>query len=365
MDTIGVLAQVVASRGLQPEPVATDALTHVLGTSQAAADAFTSLVATLTGDPSISALTYSTQVVSDAEGRPDLVGVDISGPRLICEAKFDAALTTAQLGSAYLKRLAPGQSGALLFLVPEERIPALWPKILTGPGGGVATGISDAESAGSMPGVRSVQLADGRTLAIISWTGLLNSLGHAVELAGDNRARGDLQQLAGLVAWRSRSGWLPVQPQDLPDTTGRQLAGIGEVILSAASAASSASVRNGSSDAGPGRWLKTSGGRWMWAGIWLKGWDGRGHGPVWATVAAKSEASFVAISEALAPLEQGDGPGRFRAGPKLWGIPLSVPTGAERDVVHASLVDQLLSIAALVDSAGLGGATEEPSGDAE
>ncbi len=41
METVGVLAQVLASRGLQPEPVANDALTHVLVTSRAAANAET------------------------------------------------------------------------------------------------------------------------------------------------------------------------------------------------------------------------------------------------------------------------------------------------------------------------------------
>lgn len=96
-------------------------------------------------------------------------------------------------------------------------------------------------------------------------------------------------------------------------------------------------------------------------GIWLRGWDRWGYSPVWATVAATSVSSFVALTEALAPLDPGDGPSRFRTGPKSWGVPLSVPAGAERDDVHASLVTQLLSLAALIDTAGLGGTTEEPT----
>lgn len=123
----------------------------------------------------------------------------------------------------------------------------------------------------AVPGVRSAALSGGRTLACISWGRLLEKLGQAVELAGDARGRGDLAQLAGLVAWRSRSGWLPVQPGDLPDTVGRQLASIGEIVLSAANAVSVAKVRNGSSDTGPGRRRTTPGGRWLWAGIWLEG----------------------------------------------------------------------------------------------
>lgn len=359
MDTVGVLAQVVASRGLQPEPVATDALTHVLSSSPAAGAALTALVSTITGDGSLSGLRYSTQVVSaGAEGRPDLVGADASGPRLICEAKFDAQLTAAQTGPAYLARLAPDQHGLLLFLVPEARIEALWPKLLAGPGGGAGPGTGGSSL--DVPGVRSAVLPGGRTLAIISWWRLLEVLGQAVELAGDLRARGDLEQLAGLVTWRSRNGWLPVQPGDLPDTAGRQLAGIGQVLLSAASFASAAKVRNGSGDNGPGRWLKTAGGRWFWAGVWLKGWDQWGHGPLWATVSAQSEASYVAITEALAVLDHGDGPRRVSTGPKSWGIPLQIPPGVEREEAHASIVTQLQAFATLIDTAAIGAATEEP-----
>lgn len=363
MEPVGVLAQVVANRGLQPEPVATDALTHVLQSSPAAAGAFTSLAKALTGDATLAPLSYSTQVVSTEDaGRPDLVGADVSGPRLICEAKFDATLTTAQLGPSYLNRLVSGKAGVLLFLVPEDRVAGLWPKLLHGPGGG----FEDAAvvHSGTVEGVRSVALPGGRTLAVISWRRLLDVLAQAIELAGDARARSDLDQLDGLVRWRSRSGWLPVQPSDLPDTAGRQLAGIGEVVLSATSAASSEKVRNGSSDGGPGRWLKTAGGRWFWAGLWLKGWGRLGYSPVWATVAAKSDASYVALTEALAPLEKGaaDGliAGRFKTGPRSWGTPLYVPPGAEHDDAHARIVAQLLAFAALIDAAGLGAATAEP-----
>lgn len=346
-----MLAQVVASRGLQPEPVATDALTHVLVTSRAAAGALTSLVATLIGDPDLAELRYSTQVVgSEDAGRPDLVGADGHGPRLIVEAKFDAALTEAQIGTAYLDRLVVGHPGVLLFLVPEERIVALWPKLLSGPGGGSAKAASSTAVPGEpmVEGVRYASLPKQRTLAVISWGRLLDVLGRAVELAGDARARGDLEQLAGLVAWRSRSGWLPVQPGDLPDTAGRQLAGITRVMVQAAAAVSSVKVRQGNTDMGSGRWLTTPAGGWFWVGVWLEGWDRFGYGPLWATVSAQTDAAFVALTKALAPLQGGDPDeaGRCRTGLRSWGVPLTVPAGAERDDAHADLTVQLKRIAA-------------------
>ncbi len=146
-------------------------------------------------------------------------------------------------------------------------------------------------------------------MAAVSWPRLLGALRDGVELAGDAPARADLAQLDGLVRWRTRTGWLPVAAGDLPDTAGRQLAGIRDAVLRATAEVSAAKVRNGSGDAGPGRWFKTSGGRWMWAGLWLSQWSRDGHSPAWASVSAKSDASFAAISDALSPLEGPGGPG--------------------------------------------------------
>jgi hypothetical protein len=61
-------------------------------------------------------LTFVGQAVGpDDPGRPDIVGSNTGGPRLILEAKFDAALTPAQLDATYLNRLPAKQArGACL-----------------------------------------------------------------------------------------------------------------------------------------------------------------------------------------------------------------------------------------------------------
>lgn len=197
-------------------------------------------------------------------------------------------------------------------------------------------------------------------MAAVSWPRLLGALRDGVELAGDAPARADLAQLDGLVRWRTRTGWLPVAAGDLPDTAGRQLAGIRDAVLRATAEVSAAKVRNGSGDAGPGRWFKTSGGRWMWAGLWLSQWSRDGHSPAWASVSAKSDASFAAISDALSPLEGPGGPGRVRSAARTWAIPLSVPRGAEVDRATAALTEQLQRLAALVDQARGADVTGEP-----
>lgn len=73
-------------------------------------------------------LTFVGQVMADGNAaRPDIVGQDASGVKLVIEAKFDAELTAAQLDNTYLLRLPTGQAGALLYLVPRDRLAALAP----------------------------------------------------------------------------------------------------------------------------------------------------------------------------------------------------------------------------------------------
>lgn len=362
METVGVLAQVVGNRGLQPEPVATDAHAHTVHEPGGGERAH---VARRNADRGqrdhVPFLQHSGgQRRHRRAPRPRWRRRQRPPPDLRGEVRCLTHDGSDQTGTAYLDRLASGQSGVLLFLVPEERIPALWPKLLAGPGAGAATASTHAGGAEPANGVRSVPLAGDRTLAIISWCQLLDTR-QPLELAGDARGRGDLEQVAGLVAWRTRSGWLPVQPDDLPDTAGRQLAGISEVVLSAASAASSAKVRNGSTDTGPGRWLKTPSGRWPWAGIWLKGWDRWGTGRCGRPWRPSPSPRSMSLPRRSPRSITATGPVAFEPVPSRGASRSACPRRGGRDDVRASLVAELLSFGALIDTAGLGGTTEEPT----
>jgi hypothetical protein len=199
----------------------------------------------------IGPLTFVGQAKADGDlDRPDIVGSDEVGVRMVLEAKFDAELTPAQVGTAYLDRLETGRAGALLFLVPSDRLPSVWPRILSGPG--------------QLPGVQVIDVSnvdepllrhdtgDGRVLAAISWRTLLETLRHTLEAGADTTALGDLSQIEGLVDWRSRTGWTPLIPGDLPERTGRQLTALRDCARNAAAQASSQTARNGSSDSGRG-----------------------------------------------------------------------------------------------------------------
>ncbi len=354
-----VLAQVVASRGLQPEPVATDALTHLLSTSASAGAALTKWASEICGGEPFGPLTYSTQVTAqDALGRPDLVAADAEGVRLVAEAKFDALLTDLQGSGAYLDRLPSGRPGLLLFIVPEDRLSPLWPKLLSL---GTQTGpVAPASAVPVEGGLLTHPLGDGRVVAAITWAGLLGLLQHAVDVGRDARGKGDLVQLAGLVSWRSRTGWTPLLPGDLPETSGRQLRGLRECVVKAATQVSAQKIRNGTSDGGPGRYLRTGGGRWIWIGLWFSAWDRFGNTPVWATIRTQSDESFAALSAALAVLESPGRSGRYRTDTRQWAVPLQIPQGSERDEVTASLVAQLTSLASLVDQAPGAVTTPDP-----
>ncbi len=80
-------------------------------------------------------LVWSKEVRGDDGARPDLIGADSLGARLIVEAKFDAPLTPAQLNRTYLDRLHVGRPGALMWIAPASRLPSLWPQLVAGPAG--------------------------------------------------------------------------------------------------------------------------------------------------------------------------------------------------------------------------------------
>ncbi len=131
-------------------------------------------------------------------------------------------------------------------------------------------------------------------------------------------------------------------------------------MVDAATRVSTQTVRNGSGDAGPGRYYKTPGGRWVWVGTWYWAWDRYGVTPTWATVRTKSEESFAALSEALAVLELPGRVGRYRTDIRQWAVPLTLPLGAEREEVTSALAEQLTDLATLVDLARGEVATPDP-----
>ena len=188
-------------RGSQ-EDVATLSLSYLLKQSDILRAAFTktlSLHLHLFPDTSIH---YDTQVTGQQKERPDIVGTDITGTeRIICEAKFFAALTENQ-PNGYLKRLDHVENSGLIFLCPQSRLVGLWKQVVS-----------------LVPG--DVEYLDdycvkttSTHVSVISWTEVLDTL----LLAADRSApetKDDLLQLIGFCKEMENTSFVPFKAEDL------------------------------------------------------------------------------------------------------------------------------------------------------
>ena len=349
MTDLGLLATVVASRGLQPEPVATDALVHLCNTFAPAEAVMSGLLADL-GAGEVSGLSFTGQDIDPTtQGRPDLIGSDTAGVRMVLEAKFDAELTAAQTGGAYVGRLTSGTPGALVFLVPRDRMRNVWHTVSQTPG--AATEPADLSDADIDTGLANMSLpTEGHTLAVVSWETLLNRMTASFVDAGDQAGAGQLAELTGLVTWRSRTGWNPLVEEDLPQRTGRQLVSLIDMIKTAATRVSKKKIRNGTADGGPGRYLRTPANKSLWVGVWFGWWDHYGPGPVWAQAILKNTAAVNLYAAALKAAHITNYP-RPEYTDVL--VPIALPMGAEHSATEQAIVDHLLAIITATDHLGV------------
>ncbi len=340
-----LLATVVAARGWQPEPVATAALVHLCN-RRAGAEALAALLAELCPGALTDGLHSTGQDIDvSSPGRPDLVAADTSGVRLVIEAKFDAELTPAQLSGAYLARLGVGSPGALVFLVPADRLRAVWLKVLIGPGRQTEPDPVDPRDIDA--GLVRLTLASGHVLAAMSWEALFTRLSASMDRHREPEAQGDLEQIQGLVAWRSRTGWTPLAPDDLPQRAGRQLEALALTIKRAAVRVSASPPRRVTGEGGPGRYVSTQTGKSFWVGLWFLWWGEQGPGPAWAQITVSRTSHLAALGDALrtASIEH-----RPRTEHTDLLIPLHIPEGAELGTVEDEIVAQLQRVSLVLDA---------------
>lgn len=344
------LTRLVGSRRLQPEPVATALLTHILRGSAEARSVLREVAFEVHPTGDYDELDYSEQGSLDGgEGRPDIVGASGSGVPLLIEAKFDAGLTAAQSNSGYLGGL--GDGGLLLFLVPRDRMGPIWPKLLAGPAGVPAADVDPAPDATTLTAAwLRHELADGRCVAVIAWEWLLTRMEPA--LVGTPMAS-DMAQLSGLVAAHVAAEWVPASSDDLTPRTGRQLHRLRDATVDAAARVSVGKVANGTNDWGPARWVTTStGGKLFWAGVRIPTWGRLGVSPLWAVVVHRNPVLRKAAKDALQPLASVGGPGVYELDAITLGVPLLVPQGVELGEVRTNLEAQLTLIRDLLLAQG-------------
>ncbi len=126
--------------------------------------------------------------------RPDLTIHDTRGSvRVLIENKFWAGLTDAQPVS-YLGNLPEDMPSALLFIVPEQRVPTVWNELKVRC---VQAGLELAEESGT-GNVIWARIGSG-TLLITNWKHVLNVLLDAAHAGGQDAIRRDILQLRGLI----------------------------------------------------------------------------------------------------------------------------------------------------------------------
>jgi hypothetical protein len=293
-------------------------------------------------------LVFTGQAVqAENEGRPDIVGADATGNRVVIEAKFDAALTGPPADTRYLEWLPQHQAGVLIYLVSANRMPALWPQVLKGPC--ALTEVPPPNLAHADVPWLSHALGDGRVVAAMSWEALVRRL-HAAVDGVDDAASADLVQLHGLVLAQTRIGWIPLAPGDLPDRSGSQLLGLQDAALAAAREVTSKRLTNATDDNGFGRWVGTDSGRSFRVGIHMTAWAKLGISPVWVTVWSGDPVRLHALHEGLIELDQVGGPGVYRVDSLNWGIPVQVSLGTEAAAAADEIADQLRRVRDLLNT---------------
>jgi hypothetical protein len=341
-----VLAGLVATRGLPPEPIATQALLHLLERSSAARQALNDLAARLC--PGLPAqLQWAEQVHDESDtARPDLVGTDERGARVIIEAKFDAELTRTQRSQVYLDRLVGEAPGLLLFVAPPSRLPSLWPELLAGP---AAVASPPPPNPDDERASLLTQQVGTRVLALVTWSTVLTGLSASI---GDPSERADLVQLEGLVTWHGEQEWLPLRPEDLDRRLGRQLDGLFDVVIDAGVELNTGGIKvsAGSGDRFTGRWATSGAGSIVWFGHWPEQWARYGMSPIWVQAKPRSGLTSPAIAGALEPMRRSRA-GLWPARDRSWATPVLIDPGSERAQIAIRLVDTVRAVLHMLDAA--------------
>ena len=206
---MSVLAHVVLGGALQNEPAATQALAYILKSKPDIAKAFVEMLR----DAGIEFEPGRVEAeLEHEESQPDLTIHDNEGrARLFVENKFWAGLTDAQPVS-YLSHLQEDPPSALMFIVPEQRVPTVWDELRR------RCGKEDCEWT-KVPSGRTVTWArvGYNTILISSWSHVLERLLDAAGSGGHDHLRHDILQLRGLTGQMDSEAFLPLSADEVTD----------------------------------------------------------------------------------------------------------------------------------------------------
>lgn len=188
-----------------PENVATAALCFVLSHSVAARRALLRLLGN-TGLHTESDLVFRAQEAGDDRSRPDIVGTDAYGQKLLMiEAKFWAGLTDNQPNS-YIEQLPQSNKALLLFVAPAARFNTLWPELIQR----TRDRYMLTNTSKPLNELWYATASEGPLLGITSWRCILQYLFSTLEQDGEFDRASDLKQLMGLAERMDELSFLPL-----------------------------------------------------------------------------------------------------------------------------------------------------------
>ena len=204
----GHLAQRFSSH---PENLATEALLYLVSNSDRGNELFDTLPP-VSGTQDYSVVRFSSQVTSEDQSVPDMVGYDADGNKVcIVENKFWAELTPNQpLG--YIPQLSDDGTAALVFVCPERRVSVLNNEL---------TRI--IRNSGRYPSFEEHKksdeliinyLTDTKSLIVTSWRHVLAQLERLLDPVREKALIEDLNQLNGLCEEMDLEGFAPLREHE-------------------------------------------------------------------------------------------------------------------------------------------------------
>ena len=276
-------------------------------------------------------------------GQPDLTIFDSEcRRRIFIENKFRAGLTDAQ-PVQYLGALPDDLPSALVFIVPEQRIPTVWKELKTR--SGRAYKIEGESTAVS---VTRLQMGT-RTMCVTSWRHVLELL---KQISPNDDVKCDVLQLAGLAKFGQPDEFPPLRGEELSNVSipSRMINYCGLVDQIILELDSRGVVRTKNSrlthewnDIGRSfNWLGMFD---LWLGVALAPWKNTSITPLWIREYPGKNSNLGEYYHRLEVFFEDVQKGRDGLDYSRKYIPIRLPTGVERDVVIRDAANQVQRIA--------------------
>lgn len=346
-----LFAHLAIRLGKHPENLAVDALGYILDHSAIAAETLSSYLGD-TGVAMPDGLHYRIQATgTDDPARPDLEAVQDGATRALIEAKFAAGLTINQ-PVGYLKRLAGGTPGVLLFIAPGQRFVTLWNELSVRC---QQAGFTFSGEDRAKPEYWHVQLPDGHALALTSWRALLAVLSRATRQAGEHNTAIDIDQLASLCERMDSEAFLPLDAEEISSAIlPRRYLELSALPSDMVEAALKAKVGFKTTRDGKGlyssftygyngRFMRLVADHQIYVEFDSLRWLKFGRTPFWIRIAREDPVRDKRARERLQPLKRRDPPLLLEDDDELY-VPIDLEHGLERDAIIQRAVRRIAEI---------------------